>query len=179
MVSNSISGLSYSIFPDGTDDQSTQTLVNAAADDNIVTGNTFYLFEGDMPPAHTLQTFLETSDFVAAYSAKQIFKRENFDIKYSYDKNKKLRKIEKWPVDAETFVSSVTGVAKWGALVLNPKSIGVSEKLLMFTDAVGAWADADQSVLISNTAVTAGENITLKSINITIQDSMLHPGELI
>jgi hypothetical protein len=179
MVSNSISGLSYAIFPDSTLDQSTQSLVNASTSDNIISGNTFYLFEGDMPPSHVLQTFLETSDFVAAYSANQIFKRENFDIKYSFDKNKKLRKIEKWPVDAETFVSAVTGIAKWGALVLTPKSIGVSEKLLIFTDAVGAWEDADQSVLISNTSVTAGENITLKSINITIQDSMLHPGELI
>ena len=106
-------------------------------------------------------------------STKQILKIENFDLRWTYDKTIRRRKFEKWPIDALTYSSAVSGTAKWAAFEITPASISISETLLLFTDAVGAWDDADQSILLSNTTVTAGESITLKSINITLQDALV------
>lgn len=179
MKSNSITGLAYALFPIDTTNQSTQSEVDKAINDGVntdsfvINGNNFYLFEGDMPEASVLSAFSDVSTFLAAYASKQILKIENFDIKWSYDKKLKRRKLEKWPVNAETYASAVTGVAKWAALDLFPASLGITDKLLLFTDAVGSWDDADQSVLVSNTNVVAGDPVTVKSINITLQDALV------
>lgn len=178
MKSNSIAGLAFALYPDDSYDQATVAQVKNTTDDKIISGNNFYLFEGTMPPATDLQKHTDVTAFLALYGPKQILKIENMDLKYTYDKNTRTRTIEKSPVDALSFTSAVTGTAKWGMLELVSKNLAIGDKLMLFTDAVGAWEDADQAILVSNTAVVTGENITVKSINITIQDAMIWPGEL-
>ena len=173
MKSNSIAGLAFALYPDDSYDQTTVTAVSAAADEKIIAGNNFYLFEGDMPPATDLQKHTDVTAFLALYAPKQILKIENMDLKYTYNKNTRTRTIEKSPVDALSFTSAVTGVAKWGMLEIVSKNLSIGDKLMLFTDAIGAWEDADQAVLVSNTAVVTGENIAVKSINITIQDAIV------
>ena len=173
MKSNSIAGLAFALYPDDTYDQSTVAAVTNATEDKIISGNNFYLFEGDMPASTDLQAHTDTAAFLALYAPKQILKIENMDLIYKYDKQSRTRSIEKYPVDALTFTSGITGVAKWGMLEIVSKNLTIGEELMLFTDAVGAWGDADQAILVSNTAVVTGESITVKSINITIQDAIV------
>lgn len=178
MKSNSIAGLALALFPADTSNQTTQVEIDKAITDGtndsvILSGNNFYLFEGDMPAASVLSAYSDITSFLAAYSSKQILKIEDFDIRWTYDKVLRRRKLEKWPVDAITYSSALDGTAKWAALEITPTTPSISEKLLMFTDAVGAWDDADQSILVSNTNVVTGEPITIKSINITLQDALV------
>ena len=175
MKSNSITGLSFALFPQDTNKQDTQdeidkAITNGSGDDIVIDKNNFYLFEGDMPSSDVLKEYTDINAFTAAYASKQVLKIENFNIRWTYDKKLRRRKLEKWPVDAESYSSAVDGVAKWACIELNAMSITVGEKLLMFTDAVGSWDDVDQSILVSDTNIVAGEAITVKSINITIQD---------
>ena len=173
MKSNSIAGLAYALYPDDTYDQTSVTSVANAVEEKIISGNNFYLFEGDMPPSIDLQAHTDVTAFLTLYAPKQILKIENMDLKYTYDKLTRTRSIEKSPVDALTFTSAVTGTAKWGMLEIVSKNLAIGDKLMLFTDAVGAWGDADQAILVSNTAVVTGESITVKSLNITIQDAIV------
>ena len=179
MKSNSIAGLAFALYPDDSSDQTTVAQVKNISDEKIISGNNFYLFEGTMPPAADLQKHIDVAAFLTLYAPKLILKIENMDLKYTYDKNTRTRTIEKSPVDALSFTSAITGTAKWGMLEIISKNLSIGDKLMLFTDAVGAWEDADQAILVSNTAVVTGENITVKSINITIQDALLFPGELL
>lgn len=173
MKSNSIAGLAFALYPDDSSDQTTVAQVKNISDEKIISGNNFYLFEGTMPPAADLQKHIDVAAFLTLYAPKLILKIENMDLKYTYDKNTRTRTIEKTPVDALSFNSLVTGKATWGMLELVSKNLSIGEKLMLFTDAIGAWEDVDQAVLVSNTAVVTGESITVKSINIAIQDAII------
>lgn len=178
MKSNSIAGLAFSLFPLDTTIQKTQNdwdkaITDGSGDSIILSGNNFYLFEGDMPEAAVLSAYSDTNTFLAAYASKQILKITDFGIRWTYDKEIRRRKLERWPVDAVSYNSAVTGTAKWAAIELTPASVSISDKLFIFTDAVGSWDDADQSILVSSTTVVTGESITVKSINITLQDALV------
>lgn len=173
MKSSSITGLAFSFIPGDTTDQKTEALVALAGDDKIVTSNNFYLFEGPMPDPTILQAYNDGAKLVSDYSSKLITKILNFDIKYTYDKVTRTRKLQKFPVNAQTLTSGKDGVAGWACIELQPLAISSPLKGLIFTDAVGGWDDMEQSVLVSSTSVVAGENITIKDVNITLRDAML------
>ena len=173
MKSSSTTGLAYSFIPGDTSNQSTLTNVDAFAADIVKSNNNFYLFDGPMPDAEVLAAYVSGATLAADYSAKLILKIQNFDIKYTFDKETRTRKIQKFPVNAQTIASSIDGVARWGCLELNPIAITSTYKCLLFTDAVGGWDDPEQSILVSSTTVVAGENVVVKDINITIRDAML------
>lgn len=173
MKSSSITGLAFAFIPDDSTDQKTLTTVNNLANDIIKSSNNFYLFEGPMPDAETLQTYNDSVKLLNDYGSKLITKLLNIDIKYTYDFTTRTRKLQKFPVDAKTLASAVTGTVGWCAIELNSIQISSPYKCFLFTDAIGGWDDANQSILVSATNVTAGENITIKDINITLRDSLL------
>ena len=173
MKSSSITGLSFAFIPGDTIDQKTITSVSGFADDKIITANNFYLFDGPMPDAAILQAYKEGSKVLTDYSSKLITKILNFDIKYTYDKKTRTRKLQKFPVDAQTMTASIDGNAGWACIELSPIAITSTFKCLVFTDAVGGWDDMEQSILVSSTTAVAGEGITIKDINITLRDAML------
>ena len=173
MKSSSITGLSFAFIPGDTIDQKTITSVSGFADDKIITANNFYLFDGPMPDASVLRAYKEGSKVLTDYSSKLITKILNFDIKYTYDKKTRTRKLQKFPVDAQTMTASIDGNAGWACIELSPIAITSTFKCLVFTDAVGGWDDMEQSILVSSTTAVAGEGITIKDINITLRDAML------
>lgn len=173
MKSSSITGLSYSFIPGDTTDQKTLAAVVTHGDDRIVSANNFYLFEGPMPDPAILQAYNDGAKLLTDYSSKLITKILNFDLKYSYDKVSRTRKVQKFPVNAQTKTSSIDGTAGWACLEIMPIAISSPYKCLVFTDAVGGWDDMEQSILVSSTTVVAGENITIKDVNITLRDAML------
>lgn len=173
MKSSSITGLAFSFIPGDTTDQKTEVQVALHADDKITSSNNFYLFEGPMPDPAVLQEYNDSAQLLADYTSKVITKILNFDIKYTYDKETRTRKAQKFPVNSQTMTSSIDGVAGWCAIELNNVSITSPYKCIIFTDAIGGWDDAEQSILVSSTAVVAGESVTIKDINITLRDAML------
>ena len=173
MKSSSITGLSFAFIPNDSTDQRTAAVVNTLSNDLIKAANNFYMFEGPMPDPTILQEYNDSAKLLNDYSTKLITKILNFDIKYTYNHTSRTRKLQKFPVDAKTMTSSVTGVAGWCALELAPVSVSSPYKCLVFTDAIGGWDDTDQSILVSSTTVAAGENITVKDINITLRDAIL------
>lgn len=171
MKSSSTTGLAYSFIPGDTAPQSTSVLVNAFANDIIKPNNNFYLFEGQMPSPETLATYTSGTVLATDYNAKLILKIQNIDIKYTFDKETRTRKIQKFPVNAQSIASLVDGTAGWACIELNSIAISSPYKSLIFTDAVGGWDDPEQSILVSSTNVVAGENIVVKDINITLRDA--------
>lgn len=173
MKSSSTTGLAYSFIPADSSNQTTLTDVDALAMDIIKQNTNLYLFDGAMPSAEILKAYTSGITLATDYSTKLIVKLSNFDVKYTYDKVTKTRKIQKFPVNAQTFSSIIDGFAGWACLELSPLSITSPYKCLIFTDAIGGWDDPDQSILVSNTTVVAGETITIKDVNITLRDAML------
>ena len=173
MKSSSITGLAYAFIPADTTDQKTITTVNLSAADLTTTGNNFYLFEGVMPNPSVLQVYNDAAKLVNDYSTKLICKIQNFDLKYTYNHTDRTRKLQKFPVDAKTLTASIDGNAGWCCIELFPIAISSTFKCLVFTDAIGGWDDANQSILVSSTTTVAGESITIKDINITLRDAML------
>lgn len=177
MKSSSTTGLAYSFIPGDSSNQSTLTNVDAFAADIVKSNNNFYLFDGPMPEAAVLATYNSGVTLAADYSAKLILKVQNFDVKYTFDKESRTRKIQKFPVNAQSIAAIINGVAGWACLELNPIAITSTYKCLVFTDAVGGWDDPEQSILVSTTNTVAGENVVVKDINVTIRDAML--GEIL
>lgn len=173
MKSNSISGLGLSLIPGDSTVQNTQAAVALIANPIIQNSNNFYLFTGPVPATEVLQAYNNVATVLVNHGSNKILEIKNFDVRYTYDKIKKVRKFQKWPVDSLTYTSAITGTATWGMLQLNPLSPTSSATVLVFTDAVGGWDDPDQSILISSTTVTAGEEIIVKDINFTIQDALV------
>lgn len=173
MKSSSITGLSFAFIPGDTTDQKTIAAISGFAEEKIISANNFYLFEGQMPDASVLQNYKDGAKILTDYSSKLITKILNFDIKYTYDKKTRTRKLQKFPVDAQTMTSSVSGIAGWACIELSPIAITSTYKCILFTDAVGGWDDMEQSILVSSTTAVAGEGITIKDINITLRDAML------
>lgn len=172
MKSNSISGLAFSFITDNSMVQDTTANIDLIAKDIIQNHNDFYLFSGTVPAKEVLQTYNDIGILLTNHAANKVLEWKDIDIKYSYDKAKKLRKIQKVPVGAKTFSSAVTGTATWGVLLLNPLLISTGT-FLIFTDAVGGWDDPDQSILLSGTGLTTGEDVIVKDINFTIQDALV------
>lgn len=173
MISMSTTGFSLALFPDITDNLKTTTDVKGVSSETITNNNNFILFSGEMPSATVLSGYTDLPSLKADYGDSIILEYNDFDIKYTFDLNTKTRKLEKYPIDALTFNSKIDGIAKWAVMDLTPKSLGIGDKMLIFTDSVGTWNDVDQSVLISDSTVIAGNPITVKSINITVQDVLL------
>lgn len=173
MKSSSTTGLAYSFIPAESDKQSTLVEVDVLANDIIKSNTNLYIFEGAMPSSEILKVYTSGATLATDYSAKLIIKLLNFDVKYTYDKVTKTRKIQKFPVNAQSFSAIIDGYAGWACLELSPLSVTSPYKCLIFTDAIGGWDDPDQSILVSNTSVIAGENITIKDVNITLRDAML------
>lgn len=173
MKSSSITGLSYAFVPADTTNQSTYAVTSPLMGDFTVAANNFYLFEGEMPDPAVLQTYNDSAKLLNDYSAKLITKILNFDIKYTYDQESRTRKLQKFPVDAKTMTSNVDGTAGWCTIELAPNAISSPFKCLIFTDAIGGWDDANQSILVSSTSVVKGESVTIKDVNITLRDAML------
>lgn len=173
MKSSSITGLAYSFIPNDTTNQTTYTTVSAFTKDLNVVNNNFYLFAGPMPASDVLQTYNDSAKLLADYSSSLITKILGFDLKYTYDEVSRTRKLQKFPVNAKTVASSVDGVIGWCAIEMQPVAVTSSYHCFVFTDAIGGWDDADQSILVSSTTVVKGENLTIKDINITLRDSLL------
>lgn len=173
MKSSSITGLSFAFIPGETTDQKTIVSVGAFADDRIVSANNFYLFEGPMPDPTILQTYNDSSKLLIDYTSKLITKITNFDLKYTYDKQTRTRKLQKFPVNAQTMTATIGGTAGWACIEAQALNLSSPFKCLIFTDAVGGWDDMEQSILVSSTTTVAGESITIKDINITLRDAML------
>ena len=173
MKSSSITGLSYAFIPTDTTVQTTIAVTDPLMNDFTISANNFYIFEGTMPAADVLQTYNDSAKLLNDYSSKLITKILNFDMKYSYNQTSRTRKVQKFPVDAKTMTSQVDGVTGWCAIELSPVAISSPFKCFIFTDAIGGWDDADQSILVSSTTVVKGESITIKDINITLRDAML------
>lgn len=173
MKSNSISGLAFSFITDTSTVQDTTANIDLIAKDIIQNHNNFYLFSGTVPAKEVLQAYDDVGTLLTNHAANKVLEWKDIDVKYTYDKTKKLRKIQKWPVDAKTFSSAVTGTATWGVMHLTPLLISTTGTFLIFTDAVGGWDDPDQSILLSGTNVTTGEEVIVKDINFTIQDALV------
>ena len=173
MKSSSITGLAYAFIPQDTTNQATYATVAPLMNDFTVASNNFYLFEGECPSAEILQVYNDSAKLLNDYSSRLITKILNFDIKYSYDQVSRTRKLQKFPVDAKTMTSAIDGVAGWCCIELAPVAISSPFKCLIFTNAIGGWDDADQSILVSSTTCVKGESITIKDINITLRDAML------
>lgn len=173
MKSSSITGLSYALIPADTIDQKTYAAAKTKILDAVTTSNAIYFFEGTMPDPTILQAYSDINKLQTDYATKLVGKLEDFDIKYTYDAATRTRKLQKVPVDALKIMAGVTGTIGWVALDLQSVAISVSFNSIIFTDAIGGWDDAEQSVLVSSTAVTAGQNFTLKDISVTLRDAML------
>ena len=173
MKSSSITGLSYAFIPADTLDQKTYAVAKTKLNPTTTTSNNIYFFEGAMPDPTVLQVYSDINKLLSDYSTKLAGKLENFDIKYTYDTKDRTRKLQKMPVDALKITANATGALGWAVIDLQSVAISVSFNSLIFTDAIGGWDDAEQSILVSNTSVVAGESFTLKDISITMRDALL------
>ena len=173
MKSSSITGLAYGFIPENTANQSTLVSIDAFANDIVKAGNNFYLFSGAMPDEETLAAYTNGATLATDYSANLILKIQSFDVKYTFDKITRTRKLQKFPVNAQSIASMIDGTATWACLELAPIAITSTYKCLVFTDAVGGWDDPEQSILVSSTTAVAGENMVVKDINITLRDALL------
>lgn len=173
MKSSSITGLAYAFIPADTQDQKSYTTTKTKINPTTTTSNSIYFFEGVMPATATLQTYSDINLLLSDYSTKLVGSLENFDMKYTYETTDRTRKIQKMPVDAVKITSAVDGTIGWAVIDLQSVAISVSYNSLIFTDAIGGWDDAEQSILVSTTVVTAGEQFTLKDVSITLRDAML------
>ena len=173
MKSSSITGLAYSFVPENSASQGTFATVESLAKDIVKAGNNFYLFSGPVPDEETLAAYTSGATLATNYSANLILKINNFDVKYTFDKETRTRKIQKFPVNAQSYASLVDGEATWACLELAPIPVTSTYKCLVFTDAVGGWDDPEQSILVSTTTAVAGENMVVKDINITLRDALL------
>lgn len=173
MKSSSITGLSYAFIPVDTQDQKSYATTKSKINPTTTTSNNIYFFEGVMPASAELQVYSDINKLITDYNTKLIGKLENFDMKYTYETTDRTRKIQKMPVDAIKITSAVTGIIGWAVVDLQSVAISVSFNSLVFTDAIGGWDDAEQSILVSSTSVTAGEQFTLKDVSITLRDAML------
>ena len=173
MKSSGIYGAALGLIPAQSDKQANYNELENVLEDTVISGNNFYIFTGTVPPESTLQAYTDEDTMLAAHSAEKCAEIINFDLQYTYDIAMKRRTISKVPVDVTKLISAVSGTLTWGVLVLQAKSISAGDDLMIFTTAVGGWYDDDQSILVDNTVVEVDGPLTIKNINIVLQDALV------
>jgi hypothetical protein len=180
MKVKNISGLAYHFFPSLLQNKLTETAV-ANGISKTLSGNKVAFFIGDMPDAATLYSKVNFDNLVTEYQNKLVFKLENFDMEYSYDKKKKERIVQKMPVDAVTYTSAVgteggNDKIGWCCIKLEPINAGI-EDCLVFSNNIGTWDSPNIIAMFEKLEVYTGGPVLFKDLTISIRD--VHETDLV
>jgi hypothetical protein len=171
MKVKNISGLAYHFFPGNVADKLDKTKIEIS--DKIITNNAIAFFIGAMPSADILYPYDNFDDVVAAYQSKLVFKLDSVDFKYTYNRAKKERIIQKLPVDA-VYHTCAVGAEEgspitWCAVKLQATTPGITD-YIVFSNNIGTWDDTNIIAMFENVNAVAGEKVLFKDFTISIRD---------
>jgi hypothetical protein len=171
MKVKNISGLAYHFFPGNVSDKLNKA--NIMINNQIIQDNSIAFFIGTMPSADVLYPYQTFDDVVAAYTSSLVFKLDNVDFNYTYNREKKERIIQKLPVDAVYHTCAVGAAAgskiTWCVVKLQSNTPGVDDYLI-FSDNIGTWDDTNIIAMFENNTAVAGQKVLFKDFTISIRD---------
>ena len=186
MRTNGIHGLNYHLFPGDLSNKLDDLVVATGLSKVVNNGNEIHIFTGQMPSEEDLYDFEFIDDVIdetKGYGANLAFSVGNstasaFDVNYTYNAARKERVIKKWPIDAKTYTSKITGDLTWAAIKLESVTSTGGKDIILFTDAIGTWDDKETIILLNKTiGVQTGESIEFKDFTIASRDIL--PGDVV
>ena len=179
MKTNGIHGLNYHLFPGDLSNKLDELVVSTGISKVVNNGNEIHIFTGVMPSEEDLYKFefiVDVIDVDKGYGANLAFSvgdttASAFDVNYTYDNDRKERVMKKWPIDAKTYTSKITGDLTWAAIKLESVTSTGGKDIILFTDAIGTWDDKETIILVNKTVgVQSGESVEFKDFTIASRD---------